>query len=788
MRPTSPATPKAPGPATAPRQPDFDQPWPRTSAQRRARVTCTITNDDIAPDLTLIKKVTNDDGGDNLADEWTLSASGTGGFSGTGTQDAVLNKAVLGPTDVDANVAYALSESGPSGYSPSAWSCEGSEGIDFDAQAGTIELAEGESATCTITNDDIAPTLTLVKVVNNAGGGTATVSDFGITTTAPGVVAFGAGVTNGSITTYMSGPFDTFAGTWSLAEKDLPDYAEGTWTCTNQDGGALNAGSVTLGLAENVTCTITNLFAKLSVVKSASPAFYSKAGDLISYTVTTTNVGAATLTNVGVNDPLIPQLSSWTCTVDGAAVTLPVASLAPGKAIVCKATYTVTQADVDNVNKSIPNTACAISAQTSKPVCDDERVYESELSIVKTSNVQTYDAVGDVIAYTVKATNIGNYPLSNVVVTDKLLTVKLDNFVCSPTIPVASLAPGASITCTGSHTITQADLDKGDVLNTACADSDQTPEVCDDLDIPAIKLAVVKTADTPIADIEGEDVTFTFTVTNTSKIPVSIVSLVDSDFGALKGDADCQVGTSLPAGASCQFEATFFVEPEVVADPPQDTIPHVNTFTACAVSGPSQSQSDRVCAQDDEEIGWIGGEGKGGGGGGQPPTDTLIPTDSVSAASGPLDGTMNWILLILMSATVILSAGWVIRRVRTSEILASIHRDTPDGRAPSRDPAVGLSRLGGRREASRTRRFGKYYGSSGLSGPVPRARWLKYRLAPLRNRTGPSGTVRGRIAINPSSVRDCWVPTGEPHWLRARPHLRASTAWPPCWPSCRSSC
>ena len=58
---------------------------------------------------------------------------------------------------------------------------------------------------------------------------------------------------------------------------------------------------------ETVTCTITNLFAKLAVVKSASPAFYSKAGDVITYTVTTTNVGAATLTNVGVSDPLIPQ-------------------------------------------------------------------------------------------------------------------------------------------------------------------------------------------------------------------------------------------------------------------------------------------------------------------------------------------------------------------------------------------------------------------------------------------------------------------------------------------------
>ena len=40
-----------------------------------------------------------------------------------------------------------------------------------------------------------------------------------------------------------------------------------------------------------------------------------------------------------------------------------------------------------------------------------------------------------------------------------------------------------------------------------------------------------------------------------------------------------------------------------------------------------------------------GGPSKGGGGAGQPPTDTLVPTDSVSAASGPVDG-ISWILLI----------------------------------------------------------------------------------------------------------------------------------------------
>ena len=32
----------------------------------------------------------------------------------------------------------------------------------------------------------------------------------------------------------------------------------------------------------------------------------------------------------------------------------------------------------------------------------------------------------------------------------------------------SSLAPGASITCTATHTVTQADIDAGHYLNTAC--------------------------------------------------------------------------------------------------------------------------------------------------------------------------------------------------------------------------------------------------------------------------------------------------------------------------------
>ena len=57
------------------------------------------------------------------------------------------------------------SETGPTGYTASGWSCTGAA----TSTATSVDLAPGENATCTITNTAIAPTLTLVKTVVNTG-------------------------------------------------------------------------------------------------------------------------------------------------------------------------------------------------------------------------------------------------------------------------------------------------------------------------------------------------------------------------------------------------------------------------------------------------------------------------------------------------------------------------------------------------------------------------------------------------------------------------------------------
>ena len=65
----------------------------------------------------------------------------------------------------------------------------------------------------------------------------------------------------------------------------------------------------------------------------------------------------------------------------------------------------------------------------------------------------------------------GSVALTNVLVTDP----KVTNLVCVRSVPVASLAVGAEINCTASHTIVQADMDAGLFPNTACVDDGARP-------------------------------------------------------------------------------------------------------------------------------------------------------------------------------------------------------------------------------------------------------------------------------------------------------------------------
>ena len=168
--------------------------------------TCTITNDDISPTLKVVKTITNNNGG---------SVTSQNAFSLRVDGDLVLHN-VINAFDAGAHI---VSEDGLPGYKAGTW------GGDCNAD-GTITLALDQDAICTIHNDDLAPTLTVVKTITNDNGGTVTDQN-----------AFGLRVDGIAVLHNVSNEFD--AGSHTVSEVGLPGYAPGAW------GGDCNAdGSI----------------------------------------------------------------------------------------------------------------------------------------------------------------------------------------------------------------------------------------------------------------------------------------------------------------------------------------------------------------------------------------------------------------------------------------------------------------------------------------------------------------------------------------------------------------
>ena len=197
-------------------------------------VTCTITNDDNAPKLTLNKIVINDNGGTQPESAWTLTANGGAAGTLTGFGTAGSTDVVSGSTFQPGT--YSLSESGPAGYTASLYSCVKNNGAPV--LQNSITLVQGDIATCTITNNDISPTLKVIKKIINDDGRSLTLA--GVT-----LKIDGGNVTNGTAN-------NVNAGTRTVSEIAIPGY-------TSTIGGDCAAdGTVSLALGNSKVCTITN--------------------------------------------------------------------------------------------------------------------------------------------------------------------------------------------------------------------------------------------------------------------------------------------------------------------------------------------------------------------------------------------------------------------------------------------------------------------------------------------------------------------------------------------------
>ena len=331
----------------------------------------------------------------------------------------------------------------------------------------------------------------------------------------------------------------TCSATYTITQADLD---AGSVTNLAAAGGSFGGGPVTSPTdTEAVAAVQASAF---NVTKTESSTGPYAVGDTITYSLVVANTGNVTLTNVTVSDP---DATVGTCTPAQPS------SLAPLASMTCPASYVVTQTDVDS--GSFTNTATADSVETPTD-SDSETVTFTQapaLTIVKTATPATYDSVGDVITYSFLVTNSGNVTLSGP------FTVSDDQATDESCPATVSLGPGASITCTASHTITQGDLDSGSVTNVASATNGTATSPTDTETVTAVQgpaLTIVKTATPATYDSVGDVIGYSFLVTNSGNVTLGGPFTVSDDQAT---DESCPVTASLAPGASITCNASYSI-------------------------------------------------------------------------------------------------------------------------------------------------------------------------------------------------------------------------------------
>jgi hypothetical protein len=192
------------------------------------QTTCIITNTD-QPGTLIVKKVLITDNGSQAVKSdfsFSVNSGSTMQFEADGQNDLSVGAG-----------SYSVTETNAPGFVTTYDNCE------------NVNIENGETEICTITNDDIDPKLTIVKQ-------TTTESDrqFNFTSN-QGNFSLRDGES------YAFGGNDSQAGEYTITEQELSGWDLQSITCTDQSAVVnLLANSVTLTLhvGDNTTCTFVN--------------------------------------------------------------------------------------------------------------------------------------------------------------------------------------------------------------------------------------------------------------------------------------------------------------------------------------------------------------------------------------------------------------------------------------------------------------------------------------------------------------------------------------------------
>tara|TARA_R110002020_G_scaffold41194_1_gene121460 strand:+ start:9325 stop:14112 length:4788 start_codon:yes stop_codon:yes gene_type:complete len=435
---------------------------------------------------------------------------------------------------------------------------DGQTGVD-DVITYTITVQN----TGNVTLDNV----TLTDTMQDAAGNPLTLS------TGPTFTSSDQGSSAGDL---LVGETATYTATYQIAQSDVDtggvvnsavatgDSPAGTQVNDISDNGNDADGNT----EDDTTDTTMVLNPAIALVKTASVGGTGTLGDDITYTFTVTNTGDVTLTGVVIDDALTGSVG----------LTVSPATLAPGETGTATASHTIAQLDMDAGNVSNTATATGTAPDSSMVTDISGTTLENDdstdipitqnpaIALVKTASVGGTGTLGDDITYTFTVTNTGDVTLTGIVINDALTgSVGL-------TVSPSTLAPGEIGTATARYTIDQLDIEAGNVSNSATVtgtapnngtvtDTSGTALDNDDrTDTPITQdpaIALVKTASVGGRGTLGDDITYTFTVTNTGDVTLTGVVIDD----ALTGSVGLTVSPStLAPGETGTATASYTID------------------------------------------------------------------------------------------------------------------------------------------------------------------------------------------------------------------------------------
>jgi uncharacterized repeat protein (TIGR01451 family) len=275
-------------------------------------------------------------------------------------------------------------------------------------------------------------------------------------------------------------------------------------------------------------------------------------GSIVTFTLHIANPsGFQTATNLAIND-IVPtgytyvpgSITGGTSNNDsspaGSGLTWAIASLVANSSV--DLTYQATVLDTGNYDNYAEITAYtqydydsrAGNGQQIPDEDDDDTIemliiHDPALNVTTTTNQSEVNNAGEEIIYTVYVENVGNSNLTGITVTDPEMIL---TYQSGDTDEDNILDITETWVYTGSYTVSQAEMDLGDAIQTeVTSDSNESPQDSITTIVPIVQnpdILVIMDADVHNVNDAGDVINYTVTVENTGNITLTSIEVIDN--------------------------------------------------------------------------------------------------------------------------------------------------------------------------------------------------------------------------------------------------------------------